>query len=105
MSIEGEFGQTAVLAVANSSVLRHAEIAKLLDVLPRTVLQYRIESKAGGRYANHPFPEPDGYQGRSPCWAIGRTIEIREWDRTRVGRGKGGGWWAQKRNQATGGER
>jgi hypothetical protein len=58
---------------------------------PKTVSQYLVESKAGGRYERHPFPAPDGYIGKSPWWALGREQEFVTWHQGRSGQGIGGG--------------
>lgn len=76
-----------------------AAVAEILGVKPKTISQYLSESKGAGqtrtgiagRYADHPFPVPDGYFGKSPWWAFGREGEIRDWDARRPGRGAGGG--------------
>lgn len=58
---------------------------------PKTISQYLVESKPGGRYADHPFPKPNGRLGRSPWWAKGREQEFVTWQLGRVGQGQGGG--------------
>lgn len=72
-------------------VLTRDTVAKILGVLPKSISQYLVESKEGGKYAGHPFPAPDGRIGRSPYWVVAREREIREWADSRVGRGVGGG--------------
>jgi len=57
----------------------------------KTVSQYLVESREGGKYEKHPFPTPDGYIGRGPWWRREREQEIRDWAAARPGRGKGGG--------------
>ena len=57
----------------------------------KTVSEYLSYSKPGGRYENHPFPEPDGYIGRGPWWLPERVDEVRRWAEGRRGRGVGGG--------------
>jgi hypothetical protein len=57
----------------------------------KTISQFLVESKAGGRYAEHPFPPPDGRVGKSPVWKRGREQEFVTWDEGRVGQGRGGG--------------
>lgn len=51
-----------------------------------TVRQYLADSK-GGRFRDHPFPEPGGRVGRSPVWLPDQIPAIREWARTRPGAG------------------
>jgi hypothetical protein len=58
---------------------------------PGSVCKYLTESKGTGRYANYPFPAPDGRVGGSPYWLAERIPEIEAWARGRVGRGNGGG--------------
>jgi len=79
-------------------VLTIADVADLLGehIKQKTVSTYLTESREivgrgdkarRGRYADHPFPAPNGYYGRAPWWAIERAEEIREWARTRPGQG------------------
>lgn len=56
----------------------------------KTVSAYLTGSK-NGRYADHPFPTPDGYVGRAPYWLAARVPEIEAWAKTRAGQGVGGG--------------
>jgi hypothetical protein len=72
-------------------VLSRQAVAVILGVQPKTISQYLVESKAGGRYATHPFPAPDGYIGRGPWWRRERESEIRGWAAARPGQGAGGG--------------
>jgi hypothetical protein len=82
-------------------VLTISEVAELLGsgVKPKTVSQYLLESRAEigktvkrkGRYADHPFPEPDGRIGRAPWWLPSRRTEILTWAAERPGQGVGGG--------------
>ncbi len=79
------------------------DVAKMLGVQGKTVSTYLYESgeeigrpdaagrRRRGRYAGHPFPAPDGYNGMWPWWDLARAVEIREWAATRVGKGVGGG--------------
>jgi predicted DNA-binding transcriptional regulator AlpA len=67
------------------------DLAQLLGVKTETVSFYRAHSKAGRRYADHPFPAPDRLVGRSPIWHANRVEEIKAWDAQRPGRGVGGG--------------
>lgn len=77
--------------------IRH--VAEILGVKPKTISQYLVESrgadptagKKAGRYADHPFPKPTDYIGKSPWWALGREDEIRDWNDRRAGQGRGGG--------------
>ena len=45
------------------------------------------DNKRPGRYAKHPFPEPDGYQGKAPWWRLDRADEIKAWAASRPGQG------------------
>lgn len=79
-----------------ADVLDRSAVAKLLNVKPITISRYLTESRrvvAGrpGRYANHPFPKPDGHIARSPYWNRDRTQELLDWAKNRAGRGAGGG--------------
>jgi hypothetical protein len=74
-----------------SPVLDRAAVAAILDVKPKTISQYLVESSGEGRYASHPFPTPDGTIGRGPYWHRERETEIRAWADARPGRGAGGG--------------
>lgn len=57
----------------------------------KTVSAYMTESRPGGRYENHPFPEPDGYVAKAPFWMATRIPEIEAWALNRAGQGAGGG--------------
>lgn len=74
-------------------MLTIADVAKLLgpSIKPKTISTYMSESKRGGRYEKHPFPEPDGRIGRAPWWLPSRADAIRKWDVERPGQGAGGG--------------
>lgn len=79
---------TAVRPVASRTmgdveILDRKDVAALLGVLPKTVNEYRLRY----RTTSNPFPEPDGYVGRSPYWKAARADEIRQWDAARPGRG------------------
>lgn len=85
--------------------MNREDVAELLGptIKGKTVSTYLYESQAQvgrpdaagrrrvGRYAGHPFPAPDGYQGKAPWWRKERAEEIREWAVTRPGQGVGGG--------------
>lgn len=73
--------------ISESGFLDLAAIGKLLGgIKAATVSTYR------GRYADTlPFPEPNGYIGKSPYWRIERSEEIVAWNKARIGQGKGGG--------------
>lgn len=73
-----------------------ADLATMLGVKPATIRRYR----AGARYADHPFPAPDGYLGIAPYWNAERDDEIREWAATRPGQGASGGQPAHKNRRA-----
>jgi len=72
-------------------VLDRSAVATILGVRPKTISQYLVESRGEGRYADHPFPQPDGYIGRGPWWHLGREKDIRTWAAARPGQGAGGG--------------
>lgn len=81
-------------------VLTIRDVAKLLGptTSPATVSKYLAESRPGPRadgkprrYADHPFPPPDGRLGSAPWWKPSRADEIKTWAATRPGRGAGGG--------------
>ena len=78
------------------------DVAQLLGsgIKGKTVSTYLYESRATvgkgskerrGRYAGHPFPAPDGYQGKAPWWRKERRAEILTWAAERPGQGVGGG--------------
>lgn len=68
-----------------------AGIAELLGVKAATIRHYRAVSAPGGRYADHPFPEPDGHLSNVPYWLVTSDDKIRAWAAGRPGKGKGGG--------------
>lgn len=68
-----------------------AGIAELLGVKAATIRHYRAVSAPGGRYADHPFPEPDGYLGNTPYWLVSNEDKIKQWAAARPGQGVGGG--------------
>ena len=74
------------------NILDRTEVGKLIGagVTAETVKIYQKESKPGGRYANHPFPAPDGYFGRTPFWFASSAEKIRAWDAGRARPGVGG---------------
>jgi len=77
-------------------LLTTADVANLLGVKPATIRLYRTSSRPGGRYEQHPFPEPDSHVGINPVWLAGREEEILKWAMTRIGKGVGGGKPAHK---------
>jgi hypothetical protein len=85
--------------LAPLDILDRAAVARLIGVEPETISNYLNQSKPGGRYADHPFPEPDGYVGRSPGWRPERANEIRAWADGRPGQGVGGGQPAHRHNR------
>jgi hypothetical protein len=86
--------------VADLDVLDRAAVARLIGVEPDTVTNYLNQSRPGGRYERHPFPEPDGRPGGRPLWKGDRADEIRAWAESRPGRGAGGGQPAHRRDEA-----
>lgn len=72
-------------------MLTRDDVAEILGIKPKSVSQYLVESKEGGKYELHPFPAPNDYVGRSPWWALGREDEIKKWAADRPGQGVGGG--------------
>jgi hypothetical protein len=77
-----------------------ADLAALLGVKPATIRHYRADSRPGGRYADHPFPDPDGHLGITPYWNPERDQEIRAWAAERPGQGVGGGRPARRERSA-----
>ncbi len=82
--------------------MNREDVAKLLgpDIKGKTVSTYLYESRPlvgkgprerRGRYADHPFPEPDDYHGKAPWWGLDRRTEILTWAAERKGQGVGGG--------------
>lgn len=78
------------------AVLYTADVAELLGVKAATIRHYRADSLPGGRYADHPFPQPDGKVGSLVYWEQVREQELREWAAKRPGKGAGGGRPAHK---------
>lgn len=74
-------------SVNDLPILDRSAVAELLGVAPKTISQFLVESKPGGRYSEHPFPTPDGRIGRGPYWLAARRQDIVEWDESRPGRG------------------
>jgi len=68
-----------------------ADVAVMLGVKTATIRHYRAVSAPGGRYANHPFPEPDGHLGNVPYWFVTSDNKILAWAAGRPGQGAGGG--------------
>lgn len=77
-----------------------ADLAALLGVKTATIRHYRADSLPGGRYENHPFPEPDGHLGSTPYWLRDRDDQIRAWAAARPGKGVGGGKPAHRASRA-----
>jgi hypothetical protein len=85
--------------------MNREDVAELLGptIKGKTVSTYLYESQAEigkpdaagkrrrGRYADHPFPRPNGYNGKIPWWGLERAKEILTWRDTRPGQGAGGG--------------
>lgn len=70
------------------------------QVQPRTISQHLYESRAEvgrggnrrrGKFADDPFPPPDGYLGKAPWWDRSREPEIRAWFGRHPRRSKGDG--------------
>lgn len=72
-------------------VLNRADVAALLGLKPKSISTYLTESREGGRYETHPFPQPDGTIGRAPWWHPDRRDELLKWAAERPGQGVGGG--------------
>lgn len=72
------------------------DVADLLGIKPETLRAYRTHSAPGGRYEQHPFPEPDDRLGNNLMWKSAREPEIRDWAAKRPGKGVGGGQPAHK---------
>jgi hypothetical protein len=77
--------------VTQTNLRTTADLAAMLGVKAATIRHYRADSRPRGRYAQHPFPQPDGHLGKTPYWDPGRDDEIRAWAATRPGQGVGGG--------------
>lgn len=90
---------TEHLGMPEGDILDRRAVADLLGVTPATISNYLYQSKPGGRYADHPFPEPDDRAGRSPVWLAERADEITAWATGRTGQGVGGGQPAHRRRQ------
>lgn len=66
---------------------------------PKTISQHMYESRPEvgrdaprpGKFADDPFPAPDGYLGKAPWWDKGREQEIRGWFERHPRRVKGDG--------------
>jgi len=89
------------------------EVAAELGVKPRTITQWMVRSlstpdpksrRPDNRrlYADHPFPAPARYAGKSPEWERSKLPEIKTWYVTRPGQGAGGG--RPKKDQPRSGE-
>ncbi len=83
---------------APDGMLLVADIAKMLNVKPQTVLAYRKESKPmvgnkPGRYADNPFPPPRGRLAPTTAlwWHRDDEKAIREWDKARLTQSHGKG--------------
>lgn len=68
-----------------------ADVAQLLGVTKRTVIEYRARSKAGELYAYDPLPAEDRSFNRSPLWQVERAGEIKAWNARRPYYGRAGG--------------
>lgn len=78
-------------------ILTSADVGKLIvsdqnpeGVTARTIGIYRRLSKAGGRYATLPFPEPAGFHGDRPYWKPEQIDDIKRWAEARPRHGIGG---------------
>lgn len=77
---------------ATQPVLDTEAVAAILGVRRQLVTQWLSDSRPGRRYADHPFPTPDGrLGGRAPWWKPERRDEFTAWMTGRPGRGAGGG--------------
>jgi hypothetical protein len=70
-----------------AAILDRAAVAALLGLEPDTISRYLHHSRAGGRYADHPFPAPDGHVGRGPWWSANRRGDLLAWNAERLGQG------------------
>lgn len=59
--------------------LRIADIARLRGCTTAQIGAWRSQSAPGKRLADHPFPAPDGQDGRSPLWNADRADELTSW--------------------------
>lgn len=66
------------------NILDRAKVAALLGFTIRTVDEYRLRYRTTAT----PFPEPDGYFGRSPYWLASRADDLRRWAESRPGTGR-----------------
>lgn len=80
--------------------LTTAEVASALNVQVDTIYRWRSISNGRGRYAKHPFPEPDKHFGNSPVWSSDRLPEIRAWVASRPPVGRPPKKAAQQRNDS-----
>lgn len=62
--------------------LRIADIARLRGCTPAQISSWRAQSAPGKRLDSHPFPAPDGQDGRSPLWNGDRVDELTAWEPT-----------------------
>lgn len=60
--------------------LRIADIARLRGCTTANISTWRSQSAPGKRLADHPFPAPDGQDGRSPLWSADRADELTAWE-------------------------
>jgi hypothetical protein len=72
----------------HDEVLDMAAVGVVFGWSVATVTKYRNKN---GRYADHPFPEPDGYISGAPYWFGNRMDEVERWNLARPGQGAGGG--------------
>lgn len=72
-------------------------LARILEVEPGSIVQFRAASKAGRMpVGTPPFPAQDGRHSRSYYWWPERAGEILDWQAARPGRGAGGGAGAHR---------
>lgn len=74
--------------VPKKPTIRNPEMRRDTSPLSsKSVSQYLVESRPGGRYADRPFPRPAGRVGQWPYWLPEQETEIRAWAEGRLGAG------------------
>jgi hypothetical protein len=101
-TLHGDQEREQGVAMSKPSILTREDLARILTEErreqfpgapafdPTAITQFIYHSKPGRSAARHPFPEPSGRVGgptTSPYWFADREPEIRQWYRTRPGRG------------------
>ncbi|MDQ0363408.1 hypothetical protein [Catenuloplanes indicus] len=94
----GNFHQVPEAPVPDRPFLNRDDVAAIGGVEPKTISQHLYESqveigadKRDGKFADDPFPIPDGRAGRAPWWYLERRDEIASWFERHPRRRKGDG--------------